>query len=304
MSKGLISRREVPGTGIEVSSLVQGSVPFRRGKETEAFRLLDAFWELGGNAIDLGWLYRGGACTEIVGEWVAQNGVQDEVVLYTKGCHPLETPRLTSEFIRSDLEEELARLKMDSLQFYGFHRDDPSQPVEMILETLGKLREEGKVQYWACSNWLLPRIQEFNASAEKMGLPGFAFNNPNMSLGVVNEPMWAGCHTLPEDEYEWHVRENYPLWSWSSTGGGWFAFVENDDMTRVWDNPVNRARRDRAAELGKKYGLEAVQVALAWVLKRPFPTWAIVGCDSPEQVRSNAAVFAADIPVEELEGLV
>ena len=299
----MIPKKEVGKTGIEASVLVQGSVPFHRGDVSAAFRQLDEFWELGGNAIDLAWLYRSGECTEIVGEWLAQSGVQDEAVLYTKGCHPLDTPRLTPELIRGDLEDELKRLVRDSVEFYGFHRDDPEQPVEMVLETLGTLREEGKVQQWAASNWLLPRIQEFNAAAERMGLPGFAFNNPNMSLGVVNEPMWAGCHTLPADEFAWHLEQGYPLWSWSSTGGGWFAFVENDDMTRVWDNETNRSRRAKARELGQKYGLEAVQVALAWVLSRPFDTWAIVGCDTPEQIRSSAAIFETKIPQSELDAL-
>ncbi len=299
----MIPKVEVPGTGVIASRLVQGSVPFSHEKEANAFAILDAFWELGGNAIDLALIYRGGQSTEVAGEWIRSRGVEDEVVLYTKGCHPSEGPRVTPRDIREAVETELGRLKMDSVAFFGFHRDEPSVEVEPLVEELGKLRDEGKVTGWAASNWELPRILEFNVAAERLGLPGFAFNNPNLSLGTVNEPMWGGCHTLPEEEYRWHVETGYPLWSWSSTGGGWFAFLENEDMTRVWDNSVNRSRREKAKELGAKYGMSAIQVALAWVLARPFPVWALVGCESAVEIRGLAGVFDVEMGEDALDAL-
>lgn len=278
-------------------------MPFGFANRDESFAILDAFWEFGGNAIDLGWLYRGGESSTVAGEWVRARGLESEAVLYTKGCHPLEAPRVSAEVVRSDFEDELRRTGLDHIAFFGFHRDDPTKELEPIVEELGRLRAEGKVTAWGASNWTVARIEEFNRIAESLGVARFAFNNPNMSLGVVNEPMWSGCHTLPEDEYRWHIEHNYPLWSWSSTGGGWFAFVQNDDMTRVWDNPTNRARREKANTLATEYGLDAVHAALAWVLDQPFPTWAIVGNYSPDQARSNAKVFEVDWDRERLRAL-
>lgn len=303
MSEGLIPKVEVPGTGIQVSRLVQGSVPFSRDEEERSFAVLDAFWESGGNAIDLASIYRGGQCTEVVGDWVRSRGVEGEAVLYTKGCHPLPESRVSSRYIREDLETELSRLKLDSVAFFGFHRDDLSVEVEPLVEELGRLRDEGKVNAWGASNWTVERLKEFNRAAERLGLPGFAFNNPNLSLGLVNEPMWEGCHTLTEAEEAWHLESGFPLWSWSSTGGGWFAFVENEDMTRVWDNPTNQSRRERAAALGSRFGMSAVQAALTWVLGRPFPVWAIVGCQTADQIRGLAEVFSVEWPTAEVESL-
>lgn len=275
-----------------VSVLAQGSVMMRRDDLDWSFALLDACLENGINTFDLAWIYNK---SDIVGKWVRSRGVRKDVVLYTKLCHPSGGPRVSPENFEADLHAELERSGLDYFDVVGFHRDDPSVPVGELVDVAVMMQEQGLMLGTAVSNWLVPRIEEFDAYAESIGHPGLLFNNPNMSLATVNEPMWVDCHTLPQDEYDWHVQTGKPLWSWSSTGGGFFAEVESDDVRRVYHNAVNFGRLAWAKEWGSKHGMSPVQVALAWVLRQPFSTVAIVGSQTVEQVKDNARTAQMEI---------
>nr|MCU0317636.1 aldo/keto reductase [Fimbriimonadaceae bacterium] len=232
----MIRQVPVPGTEISISRLVLGSVMFRESNRDHAFRMLDAFWELGGNAIDLAHIYNRGEAHKVVGEWVRGNGLLDEVVLYDKGCHPYGSPRFSPEILRSDLDDNLGRLGLDKVTSFTFHRDEPDVELLPIVRQLNQLKAEGKVSYWGGSNWTVARIQEFNHIAENEGLQGMTWNNPHLGLALVNEPMWDGCHTITDEELAWHKETQFPLFSWSSTSGGFFGYFENDDVKRVYDN--------------------------------------------------------------------
>ncbi|MBX3111396.1 MAG: aldo/keto reductase [Fimbriimonadaceae bacterium] len=284
----MIPRAVVPGTGLAVSRLVLGTVPLHIDRYEDAARLLDTFWGLGGNAFDLAHIYNDGGGHRALGRWLRERGVRDEAVLYDKGCHPYGSPRVTPGHIEADLLEDLERLGLSHVEFWAFHRDDPAVPVGPLVDKLDELKRRGLVRHWGASNWTVGRVQEFDAYAAQTGRQGFAVNNPNLSLATVNEPMWADCHTLTAEERAWHTQTQFPLFSWSSTGGGWFAHVETADVTRVYANDENRARRERAEVLGKKVGATGNQVALAWTLAQPFPVWALVGPADPDQLRANA----------------
>ncbi len=100
-----------------------------------------------------------------------------------------------------------------------------------------------------------------------------------------------------------------PLFAWSSQARGFFTGrytpddLEDQTMVRVYYNDANWERFRRAAELGKQRGFTANQVALAWVLHQPFPTYALIGPASVEELRSSVAALDLELTPDEVRWL-
>jgi len=293
----------VPHLDKPVSRLVLGADHFSEAEENAAVRLLDAFVELGGNCVDMAHVYGGGQGQRIVGRWMKARGNRDQMVLLDKGCHPSDRPRLTVADLDSDLFENLSRLQVEHVDLFVFHRDDPTQPVGPLIERLNDHVREGRIGAFGGSNWTAARVREANAYAEDHGLQPFSLSNPNFSLATVNEPMWPGCVTLSESDRAWHVATQFPLFSWSSQGGGYFAGRTGSEVERVYDNAVNRARRKRARRLADEAGVSPVTVALAWVLCQPFPVWALVGPRTVAELMDSVRALDLRLSPDELRWL-
>jgi aryl-alcohol dehydrogenase-like predicted oxidoreductase len=100
-----------------------------------------------------------------------------------------------------------------------------------------------------------------------------------------------------------------PLFAWSSQARGFFTgrFSPEDTademMARVYYHPDNWERLRRATELGKARGYEPTQVALAWVLHQPFPTFALIGPHTRRELESCAAALELELQPEEVRWL-
>jgi len=296
--------KHIPGPdGRDLSVLAIGCVGFTPDAQDRTDEMLDAWVENGGNIIDTAWVYGGGEATTSVGNWLQKRGVAEQVCIYTKICHPWGEPRFGPEFFLEDLAAERERLQVECIDVVGFHRDGPEVPISEMMSAVVSAYEAGHFKALAASNWTIERVAAWNAYAEVHGGVPFAFNNPNLSLATVNEPMWGGCLTAGDEERSWHASTGLPLWSWSATGGGFFAEVDNDDVRRVYHNEENFRRLERARELGSKRGLKPVQVALLWTLHQPFPTRAIVGPQTVGQIAELATVASESLSVEEVRWL-
>ena len=179
------------------------------------------------------------------------------------------------------------------------HRDDESIPVGEIVDWLDELRMEGRIGLYGGSNWRHERLQEANEYASKAGRQGMSLGNPNLSLAKANEPMWDGCITLDEEGRRWYAETGFPLFAWSSTARGYFAGVRDSDVERVFVNKVSAARFERARELGEKYGMSTVQIALAWTLNQPGKVFALCGLREKANVAENVA--AANLKLDQTE---
>jgi len=295
----------VEGLDKPISKLVLGSTLLSTDRQDESNAILDTFFELGGNAVDTAHCY-GPKTSGALGTWMQSRGTRKETVVYDKGCHPYGSPRLTVEDLRSDLAENLERLRTDHVDLWVFHRDDPDTPLEQIMRELNDQKAAGTMHAFGGSNWSIPRIEEANRVAASLGLQGFSLNNPNLSLATVNEPMWDGCVTIDLAGREWHARTQFPLFAWSSMGGGFFAGGESPDITRVYLNNENLRRRERLREMAERKSVKPVQLALAWTWSQPFPVWALVGCATPSEVRDAIAALEIEVTPEEsrwLEGI-
>ena len=297
----LLGSGTVEGIEKPISRLVQGTELFKSWEEEAAFALLDAVYELGCTAFDTAHSYGDGACERILGRWLTRRGLRQRVVIITKGAHPsAERQRVTPADITSDLHDSLARLELDCIDLYLLHRDDPSVPVEPIIEALNEHVDAGRVRAIGASNWTHQRIQEANAYAKRNGLVPFAAASPHFSLAEQATPPWDGCLSITgpamADTRRWYATTRMPVFCWATLSLGFFSgrIARTDSREgpdslclRSFGTQENFERLDRAAQLAEKKGLTVPQIAIAYVMSHRLDVFPIIASASPKEFEEN-----------------
>src|SRR5262249_11537382 len=141
---------------------------------------------------------------------------------------------------------------------------------------------------------------EAQAYADAHGLQSFSCSSPNLSLAVAREAPWPGCVIAHDvEQLGWYARTQLPVISWSSQAAGFFAGVRNERIERSYVDDENLERLRRAEQLADDKGCSATQVALAWVLHQPFPTYAVIGPRSVDELRQCAAATELELTPDE-----
>lgn len=288
--------------GRDLSRLVLGTAVYEFSSLDVSHDLLDAYRDLGGNVVDTGRQY--GNAEYIVGRWLSEACARDEVVVLTKGAHYDEATgrdRVNHKEITRDLSESLDVLGLETADLYLLHRDDPRTPVGPILETLNEHQDAGRIRAFGASNWTTVRLEEAKVYAQRYGIEGFACSSPGLSLAAAKEDPWPSCVTIHDGHARaWYERTQVPVFAWSSQAGGFFAGVRSDEVARVYESDENYERLRRARELGKRKGATPNQIALAWVLHQPFPTYAIIGPKNAAELRESVSALDLELSPEEL----
>ncbi len=296
----------------DLSRLVLGSMVFSTEKLDLTFELMDAWVAAGGNVVDTAHVYGGGSSERALGRWLRARGARERIAIIAKGAHHnADRKRVTPEDVTCDLRDTMARLQVDHVDLCLLHRDDPDVPVGPIVEGLNGHREAGRIGAFGGSNWSPERLGAANAYAAARGLAPFSASSPNLALAFPKETVWEGCvDACDTASRAWYNRTRLPLFAWSSQARGFFSGrftpdrLEDPLMRRVYDSPENWARFSRAGELGeRKGGYSANQVALAWVLHQPFPTYALVGPQNLEELESCVAALGIELSPAEVEWL-
>ncbi len=222
--------------------------------ERESFAILDRYLAVGGNFIDTANVYgkwvpgAGNASEQLLGRYLKQR--HPEVVIATKGGHyTLGQPivmRLSKEAIAEDLEESRKALGLETIDLYYLHRDDPERTIGEILETLEDLVKEGKIRYYAASNFTAERLWEAERYAAAHRLQGFsAVSNrysPLLDDGKEGDDTLV---SVKEEDLAFHRESRLPLIPYQATARGYFQkCLENRApawLTARYDNEENRA---------------------------------------------------------------
>ena len=229
-------------------------------------------------------------------------------MILSKGAHhdraseygPLRR-RVTPEDVAADLQESLETLGTDFVDVYMLHRDDRGRPVGPIMEALNEHLRAGRIRSFGASNWTTGRLDEAARYAGEHGLEPFTSSSVQLSLAPWTEAPWPECESAHDRaSLAWYERAGLPLFAWSPQAAGFFASAGDPDVVRVFDTAENRARRDRAAALGARLGVTTTQVALAWVLHRPFPTFPIVGPRTLDELRESVEALELELSADDL----
>jgi predicted dehydrogenase/aryl-alcohol dehydrogenase-like predicted oxidoreductase len=298
---------QVPFLDKKVSRLIMGCD--NQQNLPHAAIMFDDWFERGGNAFDTAWVYGGGKQEVLLGQWIKTRGVRDQVVVTVKGAH---SPWATPEFMKMHLRESLERrLGIDHADIYIMHRDNPDVPVGEFVDLLNEWVKEGRVKTFGGSNWTIQRFVEANAYAKKKGLQPFTILNNNFSLARMVDPVWKGCIAASDPESrKWLTETQTVEFSWSSQARGFFlpeisAPDKTDDKEKVrcWYSEDNFQRQARAIELAKKYNVLPINIALAYVLNQPFPTFALVGPRVLSETRTTLPALSIKLSPEEIKYL-
>ena len=270
--------------------------------------MFDDFFARGGNTFDTAFVYGGGFHEELVGQWLHSRGVRDEVVIISKGAH---TPYCNPIDVTTQMRMSFKRLQIDYAEIYMLHRDNPEIPVGEFIDVLNEHVRAGRIKVFGGSNWSLSRVEEANDWAKRNGKQGFGVVSNNFSLAQMVEPPWRGCISSSDTESRvWLTQHEIPLLSWSSQARGFFlegraAPDKRDDaeLVRCWYSEANFARLARANELARKKHVTAINIAAAYVLQQPFPTFALIGPRTLSETRTSSPALNVTLTTDEVDWL-
>lgn len=307
--------------GRQTAVIALGTMDFGgKIEESRAREFMDAYVEIGGNFIDTARIYGDfarkiqGGSEQVIGRWMEDRRCREKIVLGTKGGHPdlstMHTGRLSRGEILDDMQRSLDNLRTDCVDIYWLHRDDPTRPVEDILESLTALVEQGMTRYVGVSNWRTERIVGANASAAQHGLVKLCANQPQFSLArqvVVEDDTLC---QMDSQTYAMHVRENLPCVCFSSQAKGFLSKMDQggeailpDKARRRYLCEENLAVFERCRALSAQTGLSVNAIALAWLTSQPFPTFPIAGVSKMEHIDALREAGDAILTAEQRDGL-
>jgi aryl-alcohol dehydrogenase-like predicted oxidoreductase len=305
--------RQLGGTGVEVSPLCLGAMMLGAWGNTdheESTRIIDRALDAGINFIDTADVYARGESEEIVGR--ALQGRRDSVVLATKvhgsmGDDPNQRGN-SRRWIVMEVENSLRRLRTDWIDLYQIHRPEPDTDIDETLGALSDLVHAGKVRYIGSSTFPASAIVEAHWTAERRGRERFVCEQPPYSIlvrGVEND-------VLPTCR-----RHRMGVIPWSPLAGGWLSGRwrrgAGDLTSRRAERlpgrydlsiPANQAKLEAAealAELAEQAGLSLIHLALAFVIRHPAVTAAIIGPRTIEHLESQLGAAEFELSDEILD---
>ncbi len=297
----------IPGIDKPVSRLVMGFAHIQGMPETAM--LLDEYLERGGNTIDTshGYGWPSGVCERNLGWWLRHRGVRDQVVVVEKGAN---YPNNTPDGLTKELQLGLENLQLDCVDLYMIHRDNEQVPIDEWIDSMEANRRAGRIRRYGVSNFSIARLQAATDYAKRRGYDGIAAVSNQFSLARMLAPVWEFCLSASDAESRaWFVRTQMPLMPWSSQARGFFTpragrgVPANEEFTRCWNSEDNFCRKDRAEELARRKGVLPIQIALAWVLHQPFPTFPMIGPLSLDEIDSTFASLEVSLTPAEVAWL-
>lgn len=332
---------KIPNTDLEVSEICLGSMNWgQQNTEEEAHEQLDYALSQGINFVDTAEMYpippdrtKQGTTEKYIGTWLEKTGNRKKIILASKICVSPDittrevgaVPHYDSKSIREAIEGSLSRLKTDYLDIYQIHwperntnffgvrgyiydGKDESTSIEETLEVLNELVNEGKVRYIGVSNETPWGVSEYLRIAKEKGYPRIITIQNQYSL--INRTFEIGLAEIT-------LKENVGLLTYSPLSMGVLsgkylngAKPEKARFT-ITEHNIERYNPEQAqtaiaryVEIAKKHHLDPSQMAISFVLSRPFNTSVIIGARTMEQLASDIKsidLILSDDILEEIE---
>ncbi|ROO86068.1 aryl-alcohol dehydrogenase-like predicted oxidoreductase [Actinocorallia herbida] len=298
-----MSRRPLGRTGLAVSPVALGTMQFGwTVPDVAAFRILDAYAEMGGNLIDTANMYGGdqsvesfavsrpfvGVSEDIVGRWLADRGLRDRMVVETKVRARMwegeDGEGLTRRHIVRAVEDSLRRLRTDHVDVLYAHWPDPDADPDW-LDVFGELQAAGKIGHAATSNFC--GFADFGDQLTPL--------LESATRVAVEQPRY---NLLNRAEYEDRlqavaVREGLGIVTYSSLASGFLAGAHRPDdsggaarggFVEQYRTPEGWALLAALDEIAAARTTSVASVSLAWTLAQPGVTATIVGPDTIGQL--------------------
>ena len=302
--------RRLGRSDLTVSEIALGSwLTYGVGVEADAARAcVEKAFDLGINFLDTANVYGRGAAEEFLGETL--DGMdRSSYVLATKVYFPMSRKDrgLSAAQIHKQIEASLKRLRTDYVDLYQCHRYDRDTPLAETMEALTDLVREGKARCIGISEWTAPQIQA------GLDLPG-------VERIVSSQPQYSMLWRKPE-------KQVFPLCEKEGIGNIVWSPLAQGVLTGKYEpgspppDDSRAASRSMGQDMGRwrdvevldvvqglkpiatDAGLTMAQLALAWVLRQPVVSSAIIGATRPSQVEDNAAASGVKLSDDVLKAI-
>ncbi|GAC1437833.1 MAG: aldo/keto reductase [Sediminibacterium sp.] len=211
--------------------------------------------------------------------------------------------------------EALQRLQLDYLDLYFCHRPDQGVPIEEVVWTMHNLVQQGKILYWGTSQWSGAEIMEAHRVAQQFGL----------IAPTVEQPQYSMLERFKMEQDYLPVFKNVGMGTtiWSPLAAGFLTGKYNkgipegsrlalegfDWLKERWVQDDKLEKVKKLAVLANEMGVSMAALAIAWTIKNPNVTTAILGATSRQQLEENLKALAVlplltDSIMEKIEQLL
>ena len=304
-------------TGLKVSRICLGCMTYGSPKwrgwilgEDESKPFFRQAVEAGINFFDTADTYSQGISEEVTGRALKEfAGSRESYVLATKVFFPMGSSGnesgLSRKHILHAIDNSLRRLGHDYVDLCQIHRFDPSTPIEETIEALHDVVKAGKVRYIGASSMLAWQFAKYLHTAEAMRMTRFVSmqNHYNLVYREEEREMMPLC-----------VAEGVGVIPWSPLARGRVARPWNETTNRMENDEfgktlytaavdLDRSIVERVEEIAAKRGVPQAQIALAWMVQKPFITAPIVGATKPHHLDDAVASLAINLSPDEIASL-
>jgi len=306
-------------SGLKVSRLCLGMMTYGSSKwrkwtldEEQALPFVKRALEAGINFFDTADIYSLGASEEVLGNTLRTCGVKREnVVVATKVFNPLSEDvndrGLSRKHIMDAIDRSLRRLKMEYVDLYQIHRWDYATPIEETMEALHDVVKSGKARYIGASSMFAWQFAKAQYTADLHGWTRFVSmqNHYNLVYREEEREMIPLCIDQGIGLIPWSpMARGFFAGNRHKQGGGETVRAQNDEFAgMLYYRPEDFSVAERAQEVAKAHNATGSQIALAWILSKPYITAPIIGASKLEHLDQSIAALEIKLAPEQIKHL-
>jgi len=316
--------RRLGKSGLQVSVLSFGSwVTFgKQIGDTTADELMGIAYDNGVNFFDNAEVYSRGKSETVMGailknkKWPRSSYCLSSKVYFGYEDNKPNQSGLSRKHVTEGCHAALKRLQTDYLDLFFCHRPDKNTPIEETVQTMNTLIQQGKILYWGTSEWANDEIMAAFVFAEKNHLIGPTMEQPQYNMFE---------RTKLEKDYLLLFRDfGLGTTIWSPLASGLLTGKYNNGMPadnrlsmegmewlkeRTLSDPSRITKTQQLDTLAKDLGTTLPKLSIAWCVKNPNVSTAILGASKPAQLKENLTALEA-LPlltpevIEKIEGIL
>lgn len=304
-------------TGLKVSRICLGTMTYGTSQwrdwvldEEESRPFYQRALELGINFFDTADMYSLGRSEEVTGRALRDFAARDKVIIATKVFNPMSDDvndrGLSRKHVMASIDHSLRRLGTDYVDLYIIHRFDEETPIEETMEALHDVVRAGKARYIGASSMYAWQFAKAQYTADLNGWTRFVSmqNHYNLIYREEEREMIPFC-----------IDQGIGITPWSPLARGFLTGKRSRDK-----NETIRARTDdyahrlyysdadfdiaaRVVQVAEQRGCSPAQIALAWMLNKPYIDSPIIGASKMRHLEEAIAALEFELSDEEIAAL-
>lgn len=293
--------RKLGKTGLKISEVSLGSwVTFGDQIDMETSKeLMHLAYAAGVNFFDNAESYADGASEEVMGQilqktnWPRDSYLVSSKVYFGAGGTLPTQKGLSRKHVVEACHAALRRLKVEYLDLYLCHRPDKDTPIEETVQTMHNLIVQGKVLYWGTSEWSAQEIMEAHMVARTRNLIGPVLEQAQYNMlerNKIEKEFIRLYDTVGLGTTVWSPLASGVLTGKYNNGKANESRLRRKELDWLSDKLLVKEtlkKVEKISELASDLGITMPELAIAWCLKNPNVSTAILGASRPDQLKET-----------------